>query len=336
MTPTVAQVSLGAVDLVHGGRLGDAVIVYATYGRLNERGDNAVLLPTYYTGSHDSYAGWIGPGQALDPAKHFIVIPDMFGNGWSTSPSHWPAGPVRAGFPRVDIQDNVACQHRLLTETLGVKRLALVAGWSMGAMQAYAWAAMYPHMVKALLPVCGAARCWPLNRVFLEGVRAALTADAAWARGAYLDPPVSGLRAFGRAYCGWAYSARFFRDRLYRGLGADTLEDFLTAWEDEHLVWDAGDLLAMLDSWAAGDIASLAGGDYAQALGRIEARTIVMPSDTDAYFTLEENAIEAGCIDGAVLRPLVSPYGHCAGAPGRFAAETAEIERAMRTLLADG
>jgi homoserine O-acetyltransferase len=332
--PTVARFGLGTLRLSGGACLDEAFITYATYGRLNQAGDNCVLLPTYYTGSHHSYAALIGPGRALDPARHFIVIPNMFGNGLSSSPSHRPAGPARAAFPAVSLHDNVAAQFRLV-EALGVRRIALAAGWSMGAMQAYYWAALHPGMVANLLPICGAARCWPLNRAFLHGVKAALTADAAYAGGAYFLPPAAGLRAFGRVYAGWAYSARFFREGLYRQLGAPTLEDFLLAWEDEHLAWDAGDLLAMLGTWAAADIGDLpgCGGDWMRALARIEARTIVMPCDTDAYFTLEENALEVAAIPGAELRPLVSPYGHCAGAPGRFPAESAEIARAMRELL---
>jgi homoserine O-acetyltransferase len=68
-------------------------------------------------------------------------------------------------------------------------------------------------------------------------------------------------------------------------------------------------------------------------LSRITARTIVMPCDTDMYFALDEVRMEAEAIPGAELRVIASPYGHCAGAPGRFAAESAMIEQAMRDLL---
>jgi homoserine O-acetyltransferase len=85
----------------------------------------------------------------------------------------------------VTIRDDVAAQHRLLTEELGVRRLALVVGWSMGAQQAYQWAISHPDMVDRIAPFCGTARTSPHNAVFLEGVRAALTADAAWMDGVY-------------------------------------------------------------------------------------------------------------------------------------------------------
>ena len=282
-------------------------LVYATYGKLNEAGDNCVLLPTYYTGTHESYAKMIGPGRALDPEKNFIVIPNMLGNGLSTSPSNTP------DFVNKTVAANVRLQYKLLI-SLGVRRIALVYGWSMGAMQGYAWAAMYPQMVASLLTVCGSAKCWPLNAVFLEGVAAALKSAAS---------PDAGKRAFGRAYAGWAYSAGFYRHGLYKELGFRTVEEFLDFWEDDHAAWDAGDLLAMLWTWQHAD----------SDLSRIVARTIVMPSDTDMYFTLEEARIEAAMINDAELRVLYSPYGHCAGAPGRFPAETVVVEQAIRELL---
>ncbi|MFA5120939.1 alpha/beta fold hydrolase [Zavarzinia sp.] len=334
--PPLRRFALGPLPLAAGGIVTDARLCYRTYGRLNETADNCILLPTYYTGTDRSYLPLIGPGRALDPAHYFIVIPNMFGNGVSTSPSHWPAGAERAAFPAVGVIDNVRAQYRLLTEELGVRQIALASGWSMGAIQAWHWAALFPSMVRALLPVCGTARCWPLNRVFLEGVKAALEADGGFAGGAYLTPPEAGLRAFGRAYCGWAYSAQFFREARYRLLGAETLEDFLRAWEEEHLAIDAGDLLAMLRTWITAEIGDMAAGDWVQALGRVTARTIVMPCDRDAYFTLEEARLEVAAVPGAELRPLASPYGHCAGAPGRFPDETVAIEAAMRELLSPG
>lgn len=280
-------------------------VVYEVFGQLNETADNCVLLPTYYAGTDKSYLPLIGPGRALDPARWCIVIPNMLGNGVSDLPSNNP------DFCAASIVDNIRLQHALLTG-IGVKRIALAYGWSMGAMQALAWAAAHPSMVKSVLAVCGTARCWPLNQVFLSGQRAVMPA---------------GLKAFARAYAGWAFSAAFYRDELWRGMGFDTLEAFLSFWEDDFCNHDARDLLAMLATWQAADLGF-------EELAKITARTIMMPCDTDAYFTADEAALEAAAIPGAELRVLHSPYGHCAGAPGRYMAESAQIEAAMRELLA--
>jgi len=278
-------------------------IAYETYGTLNAAADNCVLLPTYYAGTDKSYLPVIGAGRVLDPARWFIVVVNMLGNSVSSSPSNDPA------FVNATIADNVRAQRAVLAH-LGVKRIALVYGWSMGAMQGFAWAAMFPEMVGALLAVCGTARCWPLNYAFLEGLKATMPA---------------GKRAFGRAYAPWAYSARFFREGLWRGLGFGSLEDFLAFWAEDHEGYDARDLLAMLWTWQHADLEDLSG---------ITARVVVMPCDTDMYFTVEEARIEAAMIPGAEVRVLESPYGHCAGAPGRFAAESTVVEGVMGELLA--
>ena len=239
-------------------------------------------------------------------------------------------------FPRVTVFDNVMCQHRLVVEHLGVKRIALVTGWSLAAIQAYHWAALFPELVERLLPFCGTARCSPHNFVFLEGVKAALCADAAYRGGAYEHQPEAGLRAFGRVYAGWAYSQSFFRDALYRRLGYATIEEFLIGWEDEHLAWDANDLLSKLWTWQHADPGAnaLYHGDFERAMRSIRAKAIIMPGDHDLYFTLEDNRAEAALLADAELRPFRSLFGHCAGAPGRFAEETAFLERAFTDLLA--
>ena len=141
--------ALGDVRLQSGTVLKNAHLAYATYGTLNAAADNAVLLPTFYTGTHIRNEALFGPGRAIDPARHFVVSVNLFGNGYSSSPSNSSAPQDGPRFPHVTLFDNVACQHRLLTEHLGVRRIALVLGWSMAAMQAYQWAAQYPLMVDA-------------------------------------------------------------------------------------------------------------------------------------------------------------------------------------------
>lgn len=332
---TLETLTLDDVRLQSGETLPDARLAYRTWGRLNEARDNCIVFPTYYTGDDQSNAGLIGAGMALDPARWFIVVPNLFGNGVSSSPSNTTGVRGGARFPHVTVFDNVICQYRLLFEHLGVRRIALATGWSMGAMQAIHWAALFPDLVDRLLTVCGTARCWPLNHTFLEGVKAALCADHTFEHGFYAQPPERGLRAFGRAYAGWAYSAEFFRQRRYEVLGHATAEDLLRSWENDHLACDANDLLAMLWTWQNADVGAndMYRGNFARALSSIRARTIVMPCDRDSYFTLEESLHEAALIAGAEFRPLKSVYGHCAGAPGRFPEETEFVDAALRELL---
>ncbi|MDE0908247.1 MAG: alpha/beta fold hydrolase [SAR324 cluster bacterium] len=327
--------SLGDVELLSGEILPSAELAYCTYGELNAAKDNVVLLPTFYTGSHIRNEGFFGTGRALDPARHFIVSVNLFGNGWSSSPSN--AAPAVRGprFPEVSLYDNVKCQHRLLTEELGVERIRLVTGWSMAGCQAYHWAAQYPEMVDAILPFCASARTSPHNFVFLEGVKAALTADQNWKGGHYTSPPEAGLKAFARVYAGWAFSQTFYREGLFRTLGFETVEALLRDWEEDHLSWDANNLLAKLRTWQTADISAnpIYAGDLQCALGAIKAKAILMSCSSDLYFPPEDNAIEAHHLPNAELRTYDSPWGHCVASPGNDPEFTRFLDRALSELL---
>ena len=238
---------LGDLLLLSGEVLKDAKLAYQTYGTLSPTRDNVIVLPTFYTGTNSRNEGFFGPGRAIDPARHFIVSPNLFGNGRSSSPSNTLAPQDGPRFPLVQMWDNIAAQHRLIHDHLGIDQIALVTGWSMAGCQSYQWAAQYPDMVKAILPFCASAKTSPHNFVFLEGVKAALCADQSWNGGDYGEPPVAGLKAFGRVYAGWAFSQAFYREGLYRQLGFETIEDLLVDWEVDHVEgWDANNLLAKL------------------------------------------------------------------------------------------
>jgi homoserine O-acetyltransferase len=326
------------LTLQSGATLVDATLCYCTFGQLNAQRSNLVVLPTYYTGSHLDYAHLIGAGRALDPARWFIVVPNMFGNGWSSSPSRVHRSQAGADFPVVDVLDNVLAQERLLREQFRVDTIALVAGWSMGALQTYQWASCFPDQVTAILPWCGAARASAHNRVFLAGVKAALLADPEFCEGRYTRPPQRGLKAFGRVYAGWAYSQAFFRDGLHEQLGCESIEALLGDWERDHLAWDANDLLAMLATWESADISRNNGfdGDLRRCLENITARAIVMPCRTDLYFPPEDSELEVRAMPNAQLRVLDSNWGHIAGNPRRDESSKRVLDAALRELLDAG
>lgn len=336
MTSDHRNFELGDVTLQSGAVLPSARLAYKTYGTLNAARDNVVVLPTFYTGSHTRNEGFFGPGRAIDPARHFIVSANLFGNGLSSSPSNTPPPHDGPRFPNVTIWDNVAFQHRLLTEELGVERVALVAGWSMAALQSYQWAAQFPDMVSAILPFCGSAKASPHNIVFLEGVKAALCADGDWNGGDYDAPPERGLRAFGRVYAGWAYSQAFYREKLHRKQGFETFEDLLRDWEEDHVAnWDANNLIAKIWTWQNADLSDnpLYGGDVVKALGAITARCITIPCTTDLYFPPEDNEIEVSHMRNAECRPFVSPWGHCVANPGNVPEFQVALDQAIVELL---
>ncbi|MEV0697078.1 alpha/beta fold hydrolase [Saccharopolyspora sp. NPDC050389] len=328
---------LGDVRLQRGATLRDAKLAYKTYGELNAAKDNAIVYPTWYSGQHYDNEWLVGEGMALDPSRYFVIIPNMLGNGLSSSPSNTPAPHDRARFPDVTMHDNVRLQHRLVTERFGIERLELVTGWSMGAGQTYQWALSYPEMVRRILPFCGSAKTSPHNFVFLEGVKAALTADAQWHNGWYREQPVTGLRAMARVYAGWGFCQQFYREQIYlrEPLGYGSLEDFLVGfWEGLFLKRDANNLLTMLWTWQHADLGGTPG--YAgveEALAGIRAKTIIMPGEQDLYFPPEDNEWEQARIPGAELRVIPGAWGHFAGG-GLNPVDTAFIDDALKELLA--
>jgi homoserine O-acetyltransferase/O-succinyltransferase len=311
---------LGNVVLQSGATLRGAQLAYKTFGTLGPKKDNVIVYPTWYSAQHQDNEWLIGEGMALDPRKYFIIIPNMMGNGLSSSPSNMPPPYDRGSFPHVTVYDQVVQQHKLVTEKFGIEKIKLVTGWSMGAAQSFQWGASYPEMVERILPFQGAARCSRHNFVFLEGVKAALTADAAYLNGWYEKPPSKGLRAMARVYAGWGFSQAFYRQKLdLKALGYSSLEDFLVGfWEGFFLPKDANNLLALLWCWQNADISGdpRYGGDFEKALGAIKAKAIVMPASTDLYFPPEDSMYEVEHMPNAKLKVVQTAWGHFAGGSG--------------------
>ncbi len=188
--------SVRGLRLASGAVLAEATTAYRTLGRLNAAGDNAVLvLHGYTTGpamldagsnvAEGSWSGLVGPGQAIDSDRYFVVCPNMLGSSYgSTGPASTnPATgrPYGIHFPRLTLHDIVAAQKGLI-DALGVQRLAAVAGPSLGGYQALQWAVQYPALVDRVVAAVSAP--WnPLEAVQSAALREQLAAQPAWNAG---------------------------------------------------------------------------------------------------------------------------------------------------------
>jgi homoserine O-acetyltransferase len=263
----------------------------------------------------------------------------MIGNGLSSSPSNTPEPYNASRFPQVTAYDNVRAQHRLVTEKFGIKHIRLVTGWSMGALQTFHWGALYPDMMDLLAPFCGSAKCSRHNFVFLEGVKAALQADAAWDDGWYksTSPRKACAPWRGSMPAGASRRTSIARARhqdagllVAGGFPGRVLGGLLPPK-------DPNNLLAMLWTWQNGDISAneVYNGDFKAALGAIKAKAYVMPGQTDLYFPVADSEFEVANMPnaeldpGAVdLGPLRRRAGHQSGRrrlPRRQAEGTARI-----------
>lgn len=312
----------------------DLKLAYRTYGTLSATRDNVVVVPTFYGGRHAETEYLFGDGRAIDTRRYFVVVPNMFGNGLSSSPHNTPAPYGRGAFPLIGLYDNVRAQYRLLTEHLKVTRVRLVAGFSMGGMQAFQWGALYPDFVDAIAPICAAARISDHNHLFVDSAVNALKLDPAFQDGWYDTPPLRGLLAFGRVYAAWLFSQDFMRDAHYREIGLATREDVVRFTQAYFLQNDANDLLAMAATWLHGDISANPefGGDFARALAAIRCPALVLPGETDLYFRVEDNRREVRQMPSAECRPIPSPWGHGAGF-GLAPADRAFVDGALAELL---
>src|SRR4030095_8169572 len=144
--------SLGNFPLESGVTLPNATLAYATFGTLNARRDNALLIPSWYGSDHHGYDFLIGAGRALDPAKYFVVATEMFANGFSSSPSNTPPPFNGPRFPAIAIRERGEPARRLLTGELGLTHLRAIVGFSMGAQQAFQWAVSHPQFMDGIVP----------------------------------------------------------------------------------------------------------------------------------------------------------------------------------------
>jgi homoserine O-acetyltransferase len=281
---------------------------YATAG---DRSAPAVLLPSHYMADSTGYDWLVGPGLAVDPARHFCIATELFGNGRSSSPSNQPAPLDGPRFPMVTIRDNVAAQRRLLAD-LGVARLHAVIGFSMGAQQAFQWAVSHPDVVGRAVATAGTAKTYGHGWVRLEGQLAALRADPAFADGDYTEPPLVGLRAFGAVWAGWLYGQAWWREQVWEQAGAAGPEEALEEVIGYFTGVDANDQVSQVRAWQAHDVGAEVG--LEAALRGVRCPVLYLPGQTDLYFPVDDAAYEAQFLPDVELRPIPSLWGHEAGA----------------------
>ena len=299
--------------------LPQAHIIYGTYGHLNTRHDNVVLLPSHYMADYHGYEWLIGPGKALDTSKLFLVATELFGNGRSSSPSNTPEPYHGPRFPLMNIRDNVEAVHLLLVKELKITHLKAIIGFSMGAQQAFQWAVSYPLFSDKIVATAGTAKTYPHGVVRLEGQIAALTADDAFKSGDYKTEPKKGLEAFAVVWTAWLYSQEWWRKELWRDPSTPSLtfEQVLNNYRENFIPGaDANDLILQMRTWEHHNASETPGfnGNIAQALHSVKVPFLYMPSETDLYFPIGDARYEAAFIPGVLLIPIPSLWGHTAGA----------------------
>jgi len=229
----------------HGGEVMPELKLH--YRTLGDPRNPAVLMLHGSAGSGASlltlgFAGELfGKGQPLDATKHYIILPDGLGHGKSSKPSDG----LRTRFPKYNYADMVDAHYRLLTEGMGIRRLRLVMGNSMGGMQAWLWGGKYPDFMDALVPMASqptpmSARNWMMRRLIIDSVKT----DPDWNGGNYTTQPKAvkaaavfyaigtsgGTLAYARLAPTREAADKLLDERLAVPFTADA-NDFLYQWE---------------------------------------------------------------------------------------------------------
>ena len=325
--------ALGDFAVEKGGIIRNAHLAWQRFGTLNARRDNLILYPSSYSARLSDLSWLVKPDGILDPTRFCVIVAGMFSNGESSGAADTPDYPSL-----VSVADNVRAQYRLVTETFGVGTLAAVYGFSMGGMQAYHWAALYPEMVERAVVICGSARTADHNKVFLSGLLRTLEAAPEHiGNGRFSSEPKLTLKAFGHIYAGWGLSQDFYRAGLYKSvLGAPDLETFVRInWAERFSQCRAANLYAQAHAWSHGDISdnALYKGDLVLALRSIKARVLLMPSETDLYFRVADNAAELPYLAAGSLQAIPSIWGHRAGNPNVIPADADFLKTNVADLL---
>jgi homoserine O-acetyltransferase len=311
----------GEFPLELGGALSGVRIAYRTWGRLDAAGENAVVVCHALTGSADAdrwWTGMFGAGRALDPDRDFIVCSNILGSCYGTtgptSVNPQTGRPWLGDFPPFTVRDMVRAQRELL-RGLGVARVQMAVGGSLGGMQVLEWALSYPDMVQSIVPIAISARhsAWAIG--LSEAQRQAIYADPRWKGGRYEvgEPPAAGLAAARMmAMCTyrhkWSFDERFGRRPQTADLFA--MESYLR-YQGQQLVdrFDAATYVALTRAMDTHDVAR-ARGDLDDVLRAIRQPTLVVSIDSDVLYLPDEQEVIARGIPGAKLARLASKDGH--------------------------
>ena len=319
----------GPFVLDSGAELPELTLAYRTWGKLDAEGANAVVVAHALTGSPDVTQWWpalIGPGRALDPARDFIICVNVLGSCYgSTGPlTAAPDGtPWGKRFPRVTVRDMVRAQQRVL-DALGVRRIRLVVGGSLGGMQALEYA-LLDSRVEAVAAIAAPARHEAWAIAWSDAQRRALATDPAWLEGG--DAP-AGLAA-ARAIAMISYrspanlAARFGRTAGVRSPYA--VQDWL-AHHGETLNdrFDARSYAVLLDAMDAHDLGARRGG-LDRALRSVRVPVLVVAIDSDHLYPPAESEALSALLPDAQLVRSSSPHGHDA-----FLIDAPEMEQLVR------
>lgn len=306
--PLLAQeqqfAQLGDFNLTNGDVIRDCRVGYRIFGKLNADKSNAILFPTWASGTTEQLSSNIGPGKLVDSGKYFVVAVDALGNGVSSSPSNSKLQP-RMNFPKFTLRDSVNTQYQLLTKVLGLNHLKAVIGVSMGGMQTFQWLSSYPDFMDKAIPIVGSPRLAPYDLLLWRAQIDAIMNDRGWDSGNYSINP-------GRA-AEYEFGALILTtpDHYNKEMTRQQVLDRIKQESEMPGGFDANDKIRQAQAMMAIDVSESFGGSMERAAAAVKARVFVIVAKFDHVVT-PGSASEFARLLNARLLVLESDCGHLA------------------------
>jgi homoserine O-acetyltransferase len=311
--------TLGDFKLESGEVIRDCRIGYRTFGKLNADKTNAVLFPTWASGTSEQLKSNVGAGRLVDDATYYVITVDALGNGVSSSPSNSKLQP-RMQFPRFTLGDSVRTQYELVTKVLGLNRLHAVVGVSMGGMQAFQWSVTYPDFMAKVIPIVGSPQLAPYDLLLWQTQIDAIMNDRGWNNGDYTENPARAAEAeFGALLL---TTPQHYNKQMTR---AEVFTSLEKARKESR--FDANDKIRQDQAMMALDVSARFGGSMERAATAVKARVFVIVATHDHVVT-PGPATEFARLLQSKLLILEGDCGH--QAPG---CESGQVNKAVSDFL---
>ncbi len=321
-----------------GEEIPDLRIAYQKWGKLNSKKDNVIWVCHAYTANADAQDWWpgmIGPGLLMDTDRYFVICSNVIGSCYGTTGpldlNPKTGKPWMRQFPKITVRDLVRA-HEILREWMGITKIHLIIGGSIGAFQALEWAIMFPKVIENMVFIASNAFASPWNIAFNETQRMAIKADSSF----FDDTPNGGKKGLKAARAMALISYR--NSKAYNATQKDespSLSGNFKAvsyqnYQGEKLLkrYNAYSYVIMSHLFDSHHIGRNRG-TVEEVLSRIQAKTLLIALDTDQLFPPEEQAFMAHHIPNSKLITVKTNFGH-----DGFLIETDQISNGVKTFLA--
>ncbi|HET7840981.1 MAG TPA: alpha/beta fold hydrolase [Terriglobia bacterium] len=296
---------LGDFKLEDGETIRDLRLGYRTVGTLNAGRSNAILWPSWFSGTSAQLLQYAGPGKLLDTSKYFVIFVDALGDGVTTSPSNSATQP-RMDFPKFTIRDMVNAEYKLATERLGLKHLLAVMGVSMGGFQTFEWMVAFPDFMDKAVSIVGTPRKSASDLLLSTTEEHAIELDPAWNNGNYSSPPEAGMRLVADIHTMNLRTSEY----LSTHVPPDQFQGFLARAEQETIHgFDANDWVRQLQASKGQDISRHFGGSMEKAAAAVRAQVLIIVATQDHMVNPARPLAFAKLIHAQTLE-LSSDCGH--------------------------